>query len=511
MRPETVASISIAEQIATDDNTVNNVNIKNINTVNNDSIKQNGTINKALKNCKREIKSIKRKLKHSQSDNVNLQNHHVHTFQGADNPFFLPEISASQKCAEFLHMDNHHPHNRAEMDSSHATSTVYTEPSNDRWFTIIKFMATFLYMLLYNRYSLSFYTTIIGFIGCQLENIFTIIEMIIKIFLSLFSIGGEEENDKLIHRTGDYLLHIYIYLYNKCRISLNKPILATTSHVNHPYLSNFDKVSSKSSFQMNHLSTQHEFLEQDAKIDDSTLIEVPLQLLNGLPGILASHFHLKQQHFYLIDSGCKYSIINADIFSKIQKTGLSLNKFEHRITLQAHNGSGIKLEPFGVFLPIRVKDTKNVIHDLMIPALIEKDPSTLPILGFDAIKELRLNFNQNFTSCIIRKSGKIEKNYCLYNDACHALMITNNKLHFFNSNQSVIDGDYLVKGIENFEHTCEINHVPEITCKLAKRALSNKDLRNELSSIFKTDTIVQSDVTTKDTIVTVKQGNIIPA
>ena len=262
-----------------------------------------------------------------------------------------------------------------------------------------------------------------------------------------------------------------------------KPIPARISHIdNNPYLKDFSITEYNSTHSLNHVQDQ-----------GTQVIEVPLHILHDLPGVRATHFNLHKEFFYLLDSGSKHNIINGSIFRDISKTGLNLNKYQHNVHLSAHNGSNILLEKYGIFLPIKLRDIYGKQHNIIIPCLIEKDMNSLPILGFDAIKELKINFKEDFTTCTIRKSGNMLEKYHMHQDSCHSLTVDNHKIQLHNTNASVADGEYLMKSLNNCVHMCPINHIPEISCLLAKKAIKQSKVLDELQDIFQVQPIVSDE------------------
>ena len=280
-------------------------------------------------------------------------------------------------------------------------------------------------------------------------------------------------------------------LHNKIHLKLKKPILSSKNTINHPNLSSFELLET---------SRLHNIGDELPRE-----IEVPVATLQGLPGFKTNI--LDKNIFILLDSGCKYNLINNSIFKNLEKSGINLTRYKHNVSLSAHNSTNINLQPFGVIIPIKLKDLQCKERIVRLPFLIEKSLDSLPIIGFQSIKGLKLNFKEDFTICSINNNEDLS-NLEPYDEICNTVIYKDKSLKIGNSSLSIADGTYLLEPCTAWKHEkyCKINHTPDVSCKLAKKLVINDELKQNVMNLLEYDPIVEKDSFQDETLVNVIDG-----
>ena len=205
---------------------------------------------------------------------------------------------------------------------------------------------------------------------------------------------------------------------------------------------------------------------------DSKQMELPIKLNGKLPCLLGNvgQFHIS----FLLDSGSFHSLIPEKFVSEFKEEFFDPPKFQHGISLQAHNKSTVQLRDYGVILPVDFTSTSGLKHSFQLPFLIELDPTSQPIIGFQDILHIGVCPFHDLTVAQLKVSKK-------YKAAGHILPVS--------QLTDLADGDVLIDPNVACE-TCQIPHVNTINCAVAKNLFHSRRQRNEFIAMLGYDPII---------------------
>jgi len=139
-------------------------------------------------------------------------------------------------------------------------------------------------------------------------------------------------------------------------------------------------------------------IEHQNKIRNNSLFTlIPLHLRNGLPFISARTPGSEKERIFLIDTGCKFNLMNEKSVKEIEKSlGSRLSKFSHTTYLAGHAGGSIDLWDCGVIIPLVFDLKQHGLFKLDLPVLVERSMNSTAIIGFDCITALNIHFSEGF-------------------------------------------------------------------------------------------------------------------
>ena len=219
-------------------------------------------------------------------------------------------------------------------------------------------------------------------------------------------------------------------------------------------------------------------------VSSKKLSDIPIHSINSLPYLAFKNF----PSFFLIDSGCLYNIINEkDLNTFKEKYGLRLHYFKNKIKLNAHNDSPLRIKDNGVVLPLIIKNGKDSLV-IRIPFLIEEGSSTTNIIGFNAIKNLNINFKRDYISCELTENNE-------YTPDLFSVVKKGNKL--FSPFLPSTTEDIWVDTFNNFhDKDCKTQHAPELLCSSISK-LNNENIRSDIIQMIGFDPLNVSQSTNK--------------
>ena len=142
---------------------------------------------------------------------------------------------------------------------------------------------------------------------------------------------------------------------------------------------------------------------------------IPLYVRNGLPFVTASFEKSGHPIRLLIDTGCKFNILNIKDLESIEVSrGCELPKFSHNLQLQGHSGKPVRLSPNGVLVPLSFEtETPDEYVAINIPFLIENVEMSINILGYEYIQELFIHFSSgyNFLELSVPKNLRLPEEW----------------------------------------------------------------------------------------------------
>ena len=143
----------------------------------------------------------------------------------------------------------------------------------------------------------------------------------------------------------------------------------------------------------------HKIKHQNKIRKDKDFTLIPLHLRNGLPFISARTPGSEKERIFLIDTGCKFNLMNEKSVQEIERSlGSKLSKFKHSTYLAGHAGGSIELWDYGVIIPLEFNLGKNGWFSLDLPVLVERSLNSSAIIGFDYITALNIHFSKGFKS-----------------------------------------------------------------------------------------------------------------
>ena len=141
----------------------------------------------------------------------------------------------------------------------------------------------------------------------------------------------------------------------------------------------------------------HKIKHQNKIRKDKDFTLIPLHLRNGLPFISARTPGSEKERIFLIDTGCKFNLMNEKSVQEIERSlGSKLSKFKHSTYLAGHAGGSIELLDYGVIIPLEFNLRKNGWFSLDLPVLVERSLNSSAIIGFDYITALNIHFSKGF-------------------------------------------------------------------------------------------------------------------
>ena len=161
------------------------------------------------------------------------------------------------------------------------------------------------------------------------------------------------------------------------------------------HLKNINKNFSYTEFQRRKVKKLYNY-KSAGKNDLSTFL--PLYIRNELPFIEAKFNKSGNPIRLLIDTGCRFNLLNIKDLNRIELTEKdSLPRFSHNLQLQGHSGKSVKIEPLGVLIPLDFEtETPLEYIRITMPFLIENERTSVNIIGYDYIRELFVHFSRGY-------------------------------------------------------------------------------------------------------------------